>query len=479
MAKSSPARRTARYALLGLLLGSTALTGLAVHAQNAPASVAPAITLERAAPAAGFADLVKAVRPAVVTINVSGKQPRTEMGMPNPGQGEGRMQGTGSGFIIDAAGFIVTNNHVVDGASRITVKLEDGRELQARLVGRDARTDVALLKIEAGAPLPFVALGDSDRAQPGDWVVAMGNPYGLSGTVTTGVVSATGRDIGAGPYDDFIQVDAPINQGNSGGPLFSRDGGVIGVNTAIFSPTGGSVGIGFAVPSNMVKRVVAELREKGFVERGFLGVSTQPVNPAMAAALKLPANGSETPRGALVAGVERDSPAAKAGLQPGDVVTALDSKPVRNPRDLARSVADLRPGTKADLKLWRDGAERSLRVDIAAQPGTERRRAGAEEPNAPRIGVALVPVTPEARASLRLPNDAKGALVQAVEPNSRAQEAGLRRGDVIIGVGATTTDDAEAVMRALREANAAGGAVAVRILRDGKPAFIAVPAAQA
>ena len=477
MAKSSPTRRIARYALLGLLLGSTALTGLAVHAQNAPAPVAPAITLDRAAPAAGFAELVKAVRPAVVTINVAGTAPRAEMGMPNHGQG--RVQGTGSGFIIDAAGFIVTNNHVVEGASRITAKLEDGRELQARLVGRDSRTDVALLKIEAGAPLPFVALGDSDRAQPGDWVVAMGNPYGLSGTVTTGVVSATGRDIGAGPYDDFIQVDAPINQGNSGGPLFARDGGVIGVNTAIFSPTGGSVGIGFAVPSNMVKRVVAELREKGQVERGFIGVSTQPVNAAMAAALKLPANGSEAPRGALVAGVENGSPAAKAGLQPGDVVTALDNKPVQNPRDLARSVADLRPGAKADLKLWRDGAERSLRVEIAAQPGTERARLGAEQSNAPRIGVSLLPITPEARASLRLPNDAKGALVQAVEPNSRAQEAGLRRGDVIVGVGAATTEDAEAVVRALREANAAGGAVAVRILRDGKPGFIAVPAAQA
>ncbi|MGI9128073.1 MAG: Do family serine endopeptidase [Roseomonas sp.] len=477
MATSSPARRKTRYALLGLLLGSTALTGLAVQAQNVPAPVAPAITLDRAAPAAGFADLVKAVRPAVVTINVAGKQPRSEAGMPNPGQG--RVQGTGSGFVIDAAGFIVTNNHVVDGASRITVKLEDGRELQARLVGRDARTDVALLKVEAGAPLPFVTLGDSDRAQPGDWVVAMGNPYGLSGTVTTGVVSATGRDIGAGPYDDFIQVDAPINQGNSGGPLFARDGGVIGVNTAIFSPTGGSVGIGFAVPSNMVKRVVAELREKGQVERGFLGVSTQPVNAAMAAALKLPAKAGETPQGALVAGVERDSPAAKAGLKPGDVVTALDGKAVRNPRDLARSVADMRPGGKADLKLWRDGAEASLRVDIAAQPGTERARPGAEESNAPRIGVSLAPITPEARAALRLPNDAKGALVQAVEPNSRAQEAGLRRGDVIIGVGTTTTDDAEAALRALREANAAGGAVAVRVLRDGKPAFIAVPAAQA
>lgn len=477
MAQSSPTSRRARNALLGLLLGSTALAGLAVHAQTVPTPLAPAVTLNRAAPAAGFAELVKAVRPAVVTITSTGMQPRIPAGMPNPGEGRG--QAMGSGFVIDAAGYIVTNNHVVDGATRLTVRMDDGRELQARLVGRDPRTDIALLKVDAGAPLPFVALGDSDRAEPGDWVVAMGNPFGLSGTVTTGVVSAIGRDIGAGPYDDFIQVDAPINQGNSGGPLFAQDGGVIGVNTAIFSPSGGSVGVGFAVPSNLVKRVVAELRENGRVERGFIGVSTQPVDAAMAAALKMPATTADAARGALVAGVERDSPAAKAGLQPGDVVTMLDGKPVRSPRDLARGVADQRPGGHAEVKLWRDGAERSLRVEIAAQPGAERARPGEEDPAAPRIGVSLAPITPQARTALRLPEDAKGALVQGVEPNSRAQQAGLRPGDVIVGVGTTTTEDAQAVARALREANAGGGAVALRILRDGRAAFVAVPAAQA
>jgi serine protease Do len=472
-----PVSRRARNALLGLLLGSTALVGVAVHAQTAPAPLAPAVTLVRGAPAAGFADLVKAVRPAVVTITSTGMQPRIQPGTPD--QGQGRAQAMGSGFLIDAAGYIVTNNHVVDGATRLMVRLDDGREMRARLVGRDPRTDIALLKLETGAPLPFVALGDSDRAEPGDWVVAMGNPFGLSGTVTIGVVSAIGRDIGAGPYDDFIQVDAPINQGNSGGPLFAQDGGVIGVNTAIFSPSGGSVGIGFAVPSNLVKRVVAELRENGRVERGFIGVSTQPVDAAMAAALKMPATTADAQRGALVAGVERDSPAAKAGLQPGDVVTMLDGKPVRNPRDLARAVADQRAGSRADMKLWRDGAERSLRVEIAAQPGADRARTGAEDPATPRIGVSLAPITPQARMALRLPEGAKGALVQGVEPNSRAQEAGLRPGDVIVGVGTTTTEDPQAALRALRDANAGGGAVALRILRDGRAAFIAVPAAQA
>jgi serine protease Do len=467
--------RRARNALLGLLLGSTALAGIAVHAQPAPtpAPLAPTVTLTRAAPTAGFADIVKAVRPAVVTITSSGMIARGEQGMPNPGQDRAR-QAQGSGFVIDPAGYIVTNNHVVDGATRLMVRMDDGREMQARLVGRDPRTDIALVKVEAGAPLPFVALGDSDKAEPGDWVVAMGNPFGLRGTVTTGIVSAIGRDIGAGPYDDFIQVDAPINQGNSGGPLFGQDGGVIGVNTAIFSPSGGSVGIGFAVPSNLVKRVVAELRENGTVQRGFIGVATQPVDAAMAAALKMPAAD-----GALIAGVERDSPAAKAGLRPGDVVTAVGGKAVKDPRDLARTIAEQRPGSQAELKLWRDGAERSLRVEIALQPGAERTRPGAEQADGPRIGVQLSPITPQARAQLRLPEDAKGALVQGVAPNSRAQEAGLRAGDVILGVGSADVDSPEAVVRALREANAGGGAVALRILRDGRAAFVAIPAAQA
>jgi serine protease Do len=471
--------RRARNALLGLLLGSTALAGLAVHAQTAPTPVAPSVTLTRAAPTAGFSDLVKAVRPAVVTITSSGMPQRAQQPgtpMPNPGR---PAQAMGSGFIIDAAGYIVTNNHVVEGAQRLTVRLDGGRELTARLVGRDARTDLALLKVDAGAPLPFVSMGDSDKAEPGDWVVAMGNPFGLTGTVTTGIISAIGRDIGAGPYDDFIQVDAPINQGNSGGPLFGQDGSVIGVNTAIFSPSGGNIGIGFAVPANLVKRVVAELKDTGTVTRGFLGVSTQPVDAAMAAALKMPTGEGGESRGALVSGVERDSPAAKAGLQPGDVVLAVDGKAVKSPRDLARTVAEYKPGSRTELKLWRDGAERSMAIEVAAQPGTERARAGAEAPGEGRIGVALAPISPQARQQLNLPADAKGAIVARVEQGSRAEKAGLRQGDVIVGVGSTATDDPEAVMRALREANAGGSAVALRILREGRTAFIAVPANQA
>jgi serine protease Do len=471
--------KRARAALLGVLLGTTALTGIAVYATPAPAT-APAVaaqaTLPNGAPANGFATLVKQVRPAVVTITASGMPPRGPMGQQPPGRSG---QAVGSGFIIEAEGFVVTNNHVVDGAQRLTVTLDDGRRLPATVVGRDARTDVALLKVEAGAPLPFVRMGDSAKAEPGDWVVAMGNPFGLGGTVTTGVVSAVGRDIGAGPYDDFIQVDAPINQGNSGGPLFSQDGAVIGMNTAIFSPSGGSVGIGFAVPSNLMQRVVADLKATGRVERGFVGVATQTVDAAMAKALRMPeAEDRGNTRGALISNVEKDSPAAKAGLRAGDVVTEVDGRAVTNPRDLARAVADQRPGSKSALKVWRDGETRTVSVEIGTQPGAQVAGRPGTEAEQPRIGVALAPITPEARRSLNLAEDAKGAIVAQVVPDSPAAKAGLRAGDVIVGVGTTETADAEATVKAIRDA-ASNDAVALQVLRNGTRSFVAVPLKQA
>jgi serine protease Do len=471
--------KRARAALLGVLLGTTALTGIAVYATPAPANapVAAQATLPNGAPAAGFAALVKQVRPAVVTITASGMPARGPMGQQAPGRSG---QAVGSGFIIEADGHIVTNNHVVDGAQRLTVTLEDGRRLPATVIGRDPRTDVALLKVEAGSPLPFVRMGDSAKAEAGDWVVAIGNPFGLGGTVTTGVVSAVGRDIGAGPYDDFIQVDAPINQGNSGGPLFSQDGAVIGMNTAIFSPSGGSVGIGFAVPSNLMQRIVTDLKATGRVERGFVGVTTQAVDAAMAKALRMPeAEDRGETRGALVSSVERDSPAAKAGLRAGDVVTEVDGRAVTNPRDLARAVADQRPGSRSTLKVWRDGAMRSVAVEVAAQPGAQvASRQGGAEAQQPRIGVALAPITPEARRQLNLAEDAKGAIVAQVMPESPAAKAGLRPGDVIVGVGTTETADAESAVKAIREA-ASGDAVALQVLRNGARSFVAVPLRQA
>lgn len=503
MTRTTPTSRRRRAGFAALLMAGTALGGLAFWqghpavAQGNPIT-APAIAMPMM-PSAGFADLVERVRPAVVTITTteraapaSTQSPfregseqdqrfRRHFGDQQQGQGQSRRptQALGSGFLVDAAGLIVTNNHVVQGATTVKVKLDDGRELTARVLGRDPRTDIALLKVEAGQPLPFLQLGDSNRARPGDWVVAVGNPFGLGGTVTAGVVSARGRDIGQGPYDDFIQIDAPINSGNSGGPLFALDGGVIGVNTAIFSPTGGSVGIGFAIPSNMVRQVVAQIQANGRVERGFLGASTQAVTPALAQALRLSA-----PSGALVGQVEPDSPAARAGLRAGDVVTKVGEANVANPRDLARAIGDARPGSEVRLSVQRDGAGQELRVTLtelregeaaAAKPAAER--AAERGP----VGVALAPITPEARQQFNLPADAKGAVIAGIRPESPAAEAGLREGDVIISVAGRDVADVQATVGALREAvRIPGSAVAIRIIREGRSAFVAVqmPAAQ-
>ena len=300
------------------------------------------------APMADFANLVSRVTPAVVSITSQlrvsqaadeGMSPNQfPGGMPFGMTGPNGMQmqrpraieARGSGFIIDANGTIVTNNHVVKDATKVSVTLSDGTELPAKVVGRDPRTDLAVLKIDAGHKLDYIKLGDSANVRPGQWVVAMGNPFGLGGTVTAGIVSARGRDIGEGPYDNFIQIDAPINQGNSGGPLFTQDGNVVGVNTAILSPSGGSIGIGFAIPSDTVRTVVAQLESSGHVTRGYLGVEAQPIAPAMSAALHLPKQDSGV-HGALVASVQPDSPAAHAGLQPGDVIEQVDGHRVDNP----------------------------------------------------------------------------------------------------------------------------------------------------
>jgi serine protease Do len=492
---TTPATRRRRAGFAAVLLAGSTLGGLAfwsgpgAHAEAQPLSP-PAVTIPGAPQ--GFADLVARVRPAVVTVATTERAAATEAASPfAPGSEQDRMlrrffgeggaqpqqpraaQGLGSGFLIDAAGHIVTNNHVVQGASAVRITLEDGRELPARVVGRDPRTDLALLKVEAGAPLPFLALGDSDRARPGDWVVALGNPFGLGGTVTAGVVSARSRDIGAGPYDDFIQVDAPINRGNSGGPLFSTAGEVIGVNTAIFSPNGGSVGIGFAIPSNMVKSVVAQLKENGHVERGFLGAATQPVTPALAEALRLPA-----PSGALVSQVEEGSPAQRAGLKPGDVVTAVGDTAVASPRELARAIGEARPGSTVALSVRRDGATQELSVTLAElRDGRQQAAAEPRQEGRASIGVSLAPLTDPARAQLGLPRGARGAVVAEVRPGSPAEHAGLRPGDVVTAVGGQDVADAEGAAKAIRAATREpGAAVALRILRDGRSAFVAVEA---
>ncbi|MCK8786730.1 DegQ family serine endoprotease [Roseomonas sp. NAR14] len=521
MPSPNPAPRRRRAAFAAVLLAGSALGGLAWNTlpafaegnatQNAPVNVPAAGAGPIAVAAAAlpsFADLAAKVRPAVVTITSTervsaqadspfqqGSGPddmfRRYFGAPGgqgsgqgggqggPGAEEGRgarprtVQGLGSGFIVDAEGHVVTNNHVVNGATRVTVTLADGRELPARLVGRDPRTDLAVLKIDAGGPLPYLALGDSDKARVGDWVVAMGNPFGLGGTLTAGIVSARSRDIGSGPYDDYLQVDAPINRGNSGGPLFALDGTVIGVNTAILSPSGGSVGIGFAIPSNLVRNVVAQLEEHGRIDRGWLGVVTQPVDANMASALRLPNN-----HGALIADAQRNSPAANAGVQSGDVITAVNGKPVASPRELARTVAGLAPGSTATLTLLRDGNERTLSVTLARQQDETVKEAAADRQGAERgIGVALAPLNPQVGEELGLPPGTRGAVIAQVRPDSPAEAAGLRRGDVILGVGNRAVGEPGEAAQAIREALRGNrNAVALRVLREGQSIFVAVPA---
>ena len=327
-----------------------------------------------------FADLAEQVLPSVVNIAVTGEQ-RSEVPIPPELRGtpferqfrerfRGRRQetvGAGSGFVIDPSGFVVTNNHVVGSASRVVVSLQDGSELPARVVGTDELTDLALLRIEAGRQLPAVSWGSSTRARVGSWVMAAGNPFGLGGSVTTGIISARGREIGAGPFDDFIQTDAAINPGNSGGPVFNMAGEVIGISTAIYSPSGANAGIGFATPSDLARPVIEQLRREGRVERGWLGVSVQDVAPEEARG----AGASGARRGVLVAGVERNSPAGRAGLRQGDLVIAMNGEAISTSRALVRNVAALPPGQSMRLTVLREGREREVQVQVGRRPATQ------------------------------------------------------------------------------------------------------------
>ena len=437
----------ATVAILGLLAGGAALS---LAKETMPPANAGLAT---ANPISGYADLVAAVKPAVVNVRVErtadasglmrgpmmdpdmrrfferffGEPGQGPMPMPQPPRQ--REQGEGSGFIISSDGLIVTNAHVAGGASKIRVFLDDGSELEAELRGIDEKTDLALLKVEAGKFLPYVTFGDSSEVRVGDPVVAVGNPFGLGGTVTAGIVSATGREIGSGPYDDFLQIDAPINRGNSGGPTFNLKGEVVGVNSAIFSPSGGSVGIGFAISSNLAKDVIASLRDDGMIERGWLGVQIQGVDQDLAAHLEL-----DRPRGALVGEVQPDSPAAKAGIEQGDVILSFAGKPIDQVRQLSRAVADVKPGTAAEITVWRDGKEQTLQAAVGTMPG-QQQVAGAEQmaPDAdqPRLGLALAPITPEQRRELGLGPSQDGVLVTEVVPGRPAAAQGLRSGDVI------------------------------------------------
>jgi serine protease Do len=379
------------------------------------------------------------------------------------------VQALGSGFLIDAEGTIITNQHVVRGAVAVSVTLDDGSHFAARLLGTDPWTDLALLRIETGTPLPWLRLGNSDATRPGDWVVAMGNPFGLDGTVTAGIVSARGRSIGQGPYDDYFQVDAAINTGNSGGPLFATDGSVVGVNSAIYSPTGGSVGIGFAIPANLVAEVVAAINASGRMERGFLGATSQPLTPALAAALGMPGQA-----GALIDDVVPRGPAARAGIQAGDVVTAIDGTTITDARGMARIIARTRPDTVLALTVQRDGASQYMMTRIIPAPESPDRPPVLPEGRGPRFGVTLTALTDALRRENRLPRDTRGALVTDLAPNGGAALAGVQQGDVLIAVGAQEVVDPPSALAAMRAAGT--GAVVLRVLRGGSGLFVALPA---
>ncbi|MEX2451374.1 MAG: DegQ family serine endoprotease [Rhodospirillales bacterium] len=394
--------------------------------------------------------------------------------MPQPGtpRPEQKMMAMGSGFIIDADGHVVTNDHVAGKADKITVTLNDGSKYDATLVGRDSKTDLALLKIKAGKPLPFVAWGDSKKAKVGDWIVAVGNPFGLGGSVTTGIVSARGRDINAGPFDDFLQIDAPINRGNSGGPTFNLQGQVIGVNTAIYSPNGGSVGIGFAVPSSLAQPVIAQLKEKGSVERGWLGVQIQQMTPEIAESL-----GLEKEHGALVSKVEPNSPAAKAGLKQGDVVVSVDDETVEKMRELPKIVAGKRSGEKTSLGIWRNGERKTLGVVVGDMPGEEKVAAKSlpKDPKENTLGMTLAALTPQLRAQYRIPDDIEGVLVLNIKADSPVAETGLVPGDVIRRVGkdsVTAPTDVKHGIEAARDQKRK--AVLILVNRRGNELFFAM-----
>ena len=481
--KGRPRAMTA--ALLGAsLLAGGAMAGFAVaQATGAP----PPLSLPNIDKQQGFADLVSTVRPAVVNIATTqkvkpsqdaplGENPEFEQMLrqfmgPNAGQllqqqNARPVHALGSGFIVDPSGYIVTNNHVIDEATDIQVTLADGSMHTARIVGRDTKTDIALLKISDSKPLPYVAFGDSDRERIGDWVIAVGNPYGLGGSVTAGIISGSKRDINSGPYDDFLQIDAPINPGNSGGPLFDQSGHVIGIDTAIYSPSGGSVGIGFAIPSDVARRVVADLREHGSVSRGWLGVSMQAVTPALAKALSL----SRT-QGVLVDSVTPGSPAAQAGLQQGDVILAFNGQHIESPRDLAFAVADTSAGKTAKVYIDRQGHERSLDVTIGTEHAQKLAAANTGDAHA-RLGLELAPLTEDQRQQLGVEG---GALVANVNPGSPADDSGLQSGDVILSIGQqkiTSPNDAVAAIRTAEDSKRP--ALPLLVMRNGQTAYLAL-----
>ena len=451
---------------------------------------------------AGFAELVTKVKPAVISVRVKipasaepalmqengddDQQIPAQPGSPfdkffqqfgqQPGQG-GRngaarrhetITGEGSGFFISPDGYAVTNNHVVDHAKSVQVTTDDGTIYTAKVVGTDPKTDLALIKVDGKKDFTFVKFADHSP-QVGDWVVAVGNPFGLGGTVTAGIVSARGRDIGAGPYDDYVQIDAPINKGNSGGPAFDVDGNVIGVNTAIYSPSGGSVGIGFDIPADTAKLVVAELKNSGHVTRGWLGVQIQPVTAGIAESL-----GMKKAEGAMVDEPQNGGPAAKAGIESGDVITAVNGTPIKDARDLARTIGMLAPDSSVNLDIIRQGQQKTVSLALAPMP-TDQQQANAAtdsapNPGVPHLGLQVAPANEVSGAG------GKGVVVTGVDPDGPAAEQGFATGNVILDVGGKAVANASDVRNALTEAKAQGKhQVLMRVKMGDATRFVALP----
>ena len=495
-----------RLALLASAAGISAalVFGIGVVGQPLTSFTSPAYAQTAQKPV-GFADIVEKVKPAVISVRVKMNAPQMSelggddnpfgqnspfqfffrrFGQPN-GNGNGndngpglrgqspRRQfttGQGSGFFISADGYAVTNNHVVDKAESVEITTDDGKIHSAKVIGTDPRTDLALIKVDGGDNFPFVRL-EEHAPRIGDWVLAVGNPFGLGGTVTAGIVSARGRDIGAGPYDDFIQIDAPVNKGNSGGPTFDVDGNVIGVNTAIFSPSGGSVGIAFAIPAETVKSVVGQLRDKGKVTRGWIGVQIQPVTADIADSL-----GMKDAQGALVAEPQEGSPAAKAGIKSGDVIVSLDGEPVPDARTLARRISSMPPNTSVKIGVFHNGKEDRLSMTLGELP--KERLASAAKPDRdsnaatdlPRLGLSLAPAASVKGAG------PLGVVVTQVDQDGAAAAHGFKTGDVILDVGGTTVNAPGDVSRALNDAKTGGRrTVLMRVKSEQGTRFVAIP----
>ncbi len=381
-----------------------------------------------------------------------------------------KMQALGSGFIIDPSGIIVTNNHVINGAEEITVTLQDNTVLKAKLIGHDDRTDLAVLQVKTDHKLPAVSFGDSDKSRVGDWVLAIGNPFGLSGTVTAGIVSSRGRDIQQGPYDDFIQTDAPINKGNSGGPLFNMDGQVVGINTAIYSPSGGSIGIGFAIPASEAKLVIAQLRQFGRAKRGWIGVRIQDVTADIADSL-----GLKSPHGALIAGIEPKGPAQKSGLRTGDVILQLDNQDVDG-RSLPRRVAETPVGEAGQFAIWRDGKRQMLTIPIGNFPEDQPKPEAKPTARAPSatapvaladLGMKVAAITDALRQKFQLPDGQKGVVITDVSPDGKAAERGLKPGDVVAEVQQSEVSTPDELQDRIAQARHAKHASVLMLVQNG------------